>query len=54
MSASYELGISRVQPLNTGSHNIHFRLDSDMGPFDLRRSNRPSDSGSLLYEARIL
>jgi Ser/Thr protein kinase RdoA (MazF antagonist) len=44
-----------VKPLNTGSYNIHFKIvTGDGDEFDLRKSNRPSEHGNLLYETEVL
>lgn len=51
---SYGLGEATVSALDTGSYNIHFRVERAGVSFDLRRSNRPSDPGNLEYESAIL
>jgi Ser/Thr protein kinase RdoA (MazF antagonist) len=50
----YDLSGSSVVALETGSYNIHFRIESGGKTFDLRKSNRPSAPGNLDYEAEIL
>ena len=52
--ATYGLNDALVTRLNTGSFNIHFRVESERGTFDLRRSNRPVDRGNLQYEVELL
>ena len=44
--SAYHLDVHRVEPLETTSFNIHFRLDTNQGLFDLRRSNWPNDGGT--------
>lgn len=51
---AYGLKDASVTRLNTGSFNIHFRVESERGTFDLRRSNRPVDHGNLQYEVELL
>ena len=51
---AYPLDVCRVEPLETHSYNIHFRVDAEQGVFDLRRSNRPTAPPNLLYEASLL
>lgn len=51
---AYGLAGASVTPLNTGSYNVHFKVEHDGGEFDLRKSNRPSEHGNLLYEAELL
>ncbi len=51
---AYGLAGADVSRLKTGSFNIHFKVESDQGTFDLRRSNRPVDRSNLLYEAELL
>jgi Ser/Thr protein kinase RdoA (MazF antagonist) len=50
------LGLSgaTITALETGSYNIHFRVERAGELFDLRRSNRPNNPGSLVYESAIL
>lgn len=51
---SYGLKNAGITALDTGSYNIHFRIESEGELFDLRKSNRPSQLGNLDYEAEIL
>ncbi len=51
---SYGLGKATISALDTGSYNIHFKVERAGVLFDLRRSNRPNNPGSLAYESAIL
>ena len=51
---AYGLGTGTISVLETGSYNIHFRVELAGELFDLRRSNRPSAPGNLAYESAIL
>jgi Ser/Thr protein kinase RdoA (MazF antagonist) len=51
---AYELDDAAISDLDTGSYNIHFRVERAGELFDLRRSNRPNSPGNLGYEAAIL
>ncbi len=51
---AYGLRGASVVALDTGSYNIHFRVERAGELFDLRRSNRPSAPGNLKYESAIL
>lgn len=51
---SYGLNDAVITPLETGSYNIHFKIESEGELFDLRKSNRPSQIGNLDYESEIL
>ncbi len=52
--AAYGLSDATVTRLTTGSYNIHFKVESDRGVFDLRHSNRPIDRSNLRYETEFL
>lgn len=52
--AAYGVEGASVTRLTTGSFNIHFKVESSRGVFDLRRSNRPINRSNLLYEAEFL
>jgi len=52
--SAYGLGDATIAALDTGSYNIHFRVERAGELFDLRRSNRPNSPGNLGYEAAIL
>ena len=51
---AYGLAGAIITPLDTGSYNIHFRIERAGESFDLRKSNRPATPGNLAYEAEIL
>ncbi len=51
---AYGLNGASVMALDTRSFNIHFRVDSNRGGFDLRRSNRPIDRSNLAFETEFL
>jgi Ser/Thr protein kinase RdoA (MazF antagonist) len=51
---AYEIKVQQLEPLDTGSHNNHFRIESDAGTFDLRRSVEPTSPENLRYEAELL
>ena len=50
---AYGLEGASLQQLETGSYNIHFRIDHGGETFDLRKSNRPNDPSNLSYEAEV-
>lgn len=52
--AAYGLEGASIARLETGSYNIHFRVESGSGRLDLRHSNRPIDTLNLAYEAELL
>ncbi len=52
--SAYELQGASFSPLDTGSYNVHFRVDCRGKSFDLCRSNRPTQFGNLGYEAELL
>lgn len=54
VTAAYGLEDATYERLTTGSYNIHFKVESEHGDFDLRRSNRPIDRSNLRYEAEFL
>jgi Ser/Thr protein kinase RdoA (MazF antagonist) len=54
VAAEYDLENATITPMDTGSYNIHFRVDLNGELFDLRKSNRPSAPGNLDYESEIL
>ena len=51
---AYGLGDATISTLDTGSYNIHFKVERAGELFDLRRSNRPSAPGNLAYESAVL
>ena len=51
---AYGLGDAAISPLDTGSYNIHFRVERAGEAFDLRRTNRPNAPGNLACESAIL
>ena len=51
---AYGLGDAAISPLDTGSYNIHFRVERAGEAFDLRRTNRPNAPGNLACELAIL
>jgi len=51
---SYGLNGAVISALDTGSYNVHFKIESDGNLFDLRKSNRPSQIGNLEYESELL
>ena len=51
---AYGLGDATISTLDTGSYNIHFKVERAGELFDLRRSNRPSAPGNLAYESALL
>ena len=51
---SYGLKNAVTSALDTGSYNIHFKIESDGNLFDLRKSNRPNQIGNLDYESELL
>ncbi len=52
--AAYGLEKAAVARLETGSYNVHFEVESKIGKFDLRHSNRPIDASNLKFEAELL
>jgi Ser/Thr protein kinase RdoA (MazF antagonist) len=51
---SYGLNNAVISAIDTGSYNIHFKIESEGKRFDLRKSNRPSQIGNHDYESEIL
>ena len=51
---AYGLGEAAISPLDTGSYNIHFRVERAGEAFDLRRTNRPNAPDNLACESAIL
>lgn len=52
--AVYGLEGAAIDRLETGSYNVHFRVESGGERFDLRHSNRPIDVSNLAFEAELL
>jgi len=50
----YGLGDAAVTALDTGSYNIHFKIEHQGKLFDLRKSNRPQKAENLVYESELL
>ncbi len=44
---SYGLRNASITPMDTGSYNIHFKVEFERALFDLRKSNRPSEPENL-------
>lgn len=50
----YQLEDATITVLETGSYNVHFKVEHEGAIYDLRKSNRPNHVGNLAYEAEVL
>lgn len=51
---AYQLDGANITALETGSYNVHFKIEHEDQAYDVRKSNRPNNAGNLEYEAEVL